>query len=134
MTDEQAVNADSHEPLKSQRVYYRHNQTGDRGYIVKREGKDAIRRDRPNVDDYTFQLGDWVAEVADARKFTEIQIAAVQFEADKKLCWALGLPTLSRREWVDVPEKQRFDWMKEGPKTPERSGLYTLIGDYLRSL
>lgn len=123
-----------YEPTKAQRVYYRHNQTGDRGYLVRREGRDAIRRDRPNIDDYTFQLGDWNKEVVEAKRFTEVQIAIIQFEADKKLCWALGLPALGKREWIDLTEKARLDWMKEGPKTPERAGLYKLVGEYLRSL
>lgn len=122
------------EPPKAQRVYFRHNMTGDRGYAVRREGKEAIRRDRPAIDDYTFQLSEWVKESPETKKFTDAQIAAVQFEADKKLCWALGLPALAKREWIDLPEKQRVDWLKDGPKTPERAGLYKLVGEYLRSL
>lgn len=128
------ITPDHVEPTRVNRVYYRHSQTGDRGYKVIREGRVAIRRDRPNIDDYTFQIGDWNAEVVDAKRFTEAQIAAIQFEADKKLCWALGLPALGKREWIDLQEKARLDWMREGPKTPERAGLYKLVGEYLRSL
>jgi hypothetical protein len=57
----------------------------------------------------------------------------VQFEADKKLCWALGLADLSKREWADMTEKQRLAWLRTGPQAPSRAGLYKSIGDYMRA-
>jgi hypothetical protein len=121
-----------YEPTKDARVYYRHNQTADRGYLVRREGKDAIRRDRPALDDYTFKLDEWNKEAPETAKYSALQIAMVQFEADRKLCWALGLADLSKREWVDMTEKQRLAWIKDGPKAASRAGLYKAIGDHMR--
>jgi hypothetical protein len=120
------------DPLKDARVYYRHNQTGDRGFLVTREGREAIRRDRPAIDDYTFELKDWNKEAPETARYSDLQIAMVQFEADRKLCWAIGLADLSKREWVDMTEKQRLAWLKTGPASPTRAGLYKAIGEHLR--
>lgn len=115
------------EPLATDRVWYQHQQTGDRGYMVKREGRDAIRKDRPMHDDFTFNVAEWALFVDKADRFSAIQIAQVQFEADKKLCWALGMPELAKREWLDLTEKARLKWMKDGPTAPERAKLYAAV-------
>ena len=121
------------EPTRDARIYYRHAQTADRGYLVKREGRDAIQRDRPAIDDYTFELKDWNKEAPETSKFSELHIAMVQFEADRKLCWALGLADLSKREWVDMTEKQRLAWIRTGPQAPTRAGLYKVVADYMKA-
>ena len=121
------------EPLATERVWYRHAETGDRGYAVRRDGRDAIRKDRPAQDDYTFNIGDWKLEVDDKPRFSAVQIAMVQFEADKKLCWALGSPDLAKREWLDLTEKARLKWMKDGPaKSPERAKLFAAVAEAMR--
>lgn len=107
--------ASDYEPLLSERVYYRHTQTGDRGYAVRREGRDGIRKDRPMIDEVSFNLGDWKRELDNTDRFSDVQVAQICFEADKKLCWALGHPELAKREWRDMTEKQRVSWLKDGP-------------------
>jgi hypothetical protein len=129
---------DHYEPPLHERVYYRHFQTGDRGYAVRRLGKDAIRKDRPAIDDVSYNLGDWKREADEIPRFSPIQISQLCFEADKKLCWALGHPDLAKRDWRDMTEKQRLSWTKYGPLTrsPDfalRSGLRTLIQDWAKA-
>lgn len=134
MTD---ATPDYFEPLIHDRVYYRHVDTADRGYAVRRDGKDARRWDRPGNDDFTFDLSKWKRESDEMPKFSEIQTAQICFEADRKLCWALGLPELAKRDWKDMTEKQRLKWVSDGPlqKSPEfklRSGLRDAIQEWAR--
>lgn len=126
------------DPPEAARVYYRHKETSDRGYLVRREGRDAIRYDRgPGVDQHIFKLSDWNLESTATEKYSDMQIAQVCFEADKKLCWALGQLDLSKRDWLnDLTEKGRREWMMTGPPAKavnkERIGLYKAIQAELR--
>lgn len=125
------------EPLESKRSWYRHKQTSDRGYLVKREGRDAIRYDRPAVDQYVHNMDEWEPLSESLPALGLAQVAQICFEADKKLCWALGHIDLSKREWLDLNERVRAKWISEGPvrSSPayaERLKLYTAIrGLYL---
>lgn len=134
MIPEVAKIAQTWDPLPAGRVYMRHKQTSDRGWQVVREGREAVRYDRGEVDQYVFNLTDWQLEADDLPKYTDMQIAMVCFEADKKLCWALGMIDLSKREWLQMTEKARVNWMKDGPpKTAkERVALFTVMRDHLR--
>lgn len=127
------------EPLEAARVWHRHSLTGDRGYPVKRQGRDAMRYDRgPHIDQYSFDLNLWKLEVDKVAEFSAIQIAQVCFEADKKLCWAMGLPELSKREWLDMSEKRRIAWVGKGPLERDagyarRARLYKAIKSELEA-
>lgn len=128
---------DHYEPPLHERLWYRHKDTADRGYAVRREGKDGVRRDRPAVDDVSFTLSDWKREADEMPRFSSIQIAQICFEADKKLCWALGHPDLAKRDWKDMTERQRISWVKDGPlkKSPDypaRSGLRDVISSWAK--
>lgn len=103
------------DPKESERVYYRHLETGDRGYLVEREGKPAIKWDRPMSTDYTHELARWKKEDDAVPLFSAHQIAMVAFVADKEVCRALGMLDVAQRNWLDLSEKQRRDWMKDGP-------------------
>jgi hypothetical protein len=116
-----------YEPTVAERRWYRHSETGDRGYYVRRESRDAIRYDRPATDDYSFDLAKWKIEAVDAPRFTIIQIAQVCFEADKKLCWAMGRQDLARREWLDMTEGARKKWLEDGPTDSTRKAVYEAI-------
>lgn len=123
------------EPPAHERIWYNHAQTGDRGYAVRRDGRDGVRYDRPAVDEVSFNLADWKRAVDDVPTFSAMQIAQVCFEADKKLCWALGQPDLAKREWVDMSEKLRVKWLKDGPPSGaiRRARLYAVIQRELKS-
>lgn len=124
--------ATHYEPLPAERRWYRHSQTGDRGYYVRRESRDAIRYDRPATDDYSFDLANWKIEAEELPRFTIIQIAQVCFEADKKLCWAMGRPDLAKREWLDMTEKARKKWLDDGPTDAVRKAVYDAIQGALK--
>jgi hypothetical protein len=128
------VTADHFEPAPNERVWYNHAQTGDRGYAVRRAGRDGIRYDRPAIDEVSFNLGDWKLQVEPGAEFTDLQIAMVAFEADKKLCWAMGSQDLAKREWIELSEKLRLRWVKDGPPATakRRAKLFAAIQKALR--
>lgn len=117
------------DPKPSDRVYYRHLETGDRGYLVEREGRPAIKWDRPFAGDTSFELTRWKKEDDAVPLFSAHQVAMVAFAADKECCRALGIVDIAQRQWLDLSEKQRRDWMKDGPKAKlgPRRELYEAI-------
>jgi hypothetical protein len=117
------------DPQLSARVYYRHLETGDRGYLVERDGKPAIKWDRPMATDTTHELSKWKLEADATPLFSAHQIAMVAFVADKEACRALGQVDIANRTWLDLTEKQRHDWMKTGPKAKlgPRRDLYEAV-------
>lgn len=129
MTDEAPV----WDPKPSERQYYRHRQTSDRGWLVRREGRPAIRYDRgPDLDMHVFNVGDWEPEREALPLLGPSQVSQICFEADKKLCWALGHHDLAKRDWLELTDKQRSKWMLEGPlkASPayaQRAGLYAAM-------
>jgi len=119
------------DPLPHERQFYRHRDTGDRAYLVRRGGKDCIRLDRGPVHAYdvakVFNEAEWIPEDPHKPKFSEIQIAMVSFEADKALCRQMGEVKKGRREWLNLSDDQRIKWMREGPQEPTRAALYAAI-------
>lgn len=117
------------DPKPADRVYYRHLETGDRGYLVERNGKPAIKWDRPFAGDTSPDLTRWKKEDDAVPLFSQHQIAMVAFAADKECCRALGQVDIAQRVWLDLSEKQRRDWMTDGPKTKvgPRRELYEAI-------
>lgn len=103
------------DPKLSERVYYRHLETGDRGYLVERDGKPAIRWDRI-AGDTTHDLTRWKKEDDALPLFSAHHVAMIAFAADKECCRALGQVDLAQRQWLDLSEKQRRDWITDGPK------------------
>jgi hypothetical protein len=126
--------ADNFDPPEYERMYFRHEKTGDLGYIVRRGGKDMIRMDRPNEELIRPMGQSWLPE-KEARKMNRSQVAQVAFEADKRLCLFLGDGERARREWASLSDRERIAWMNRGPKSPlPRLRLYrsimTALKDY----
>lgn len=119
---------DDHDPEPRDRVWYEHRQTGDRGWMVRRDGKDWIRLDRgPRVERLQpVNPAAW-RQVNDYRPMTEHQLAQVAFEADRKLCFFLGQHERSRKEWESLSDKARIRYVKEGPGGDHRQVLYDAI-------
>lgn len=120
---------------EDQRRYYRDAQTGDRGYLVKRDGKRCIQLDRPNQEIIRRLDDNWLEEDA-TRPITPIAAARIYFEADKALCAALGDQEKGRSDWAKLTDAQRHLWMTEGPKRPMQravlyKGLVKLMEPYL---
>lgn len=106
---------DHYDPPDHERVFYRHTTTGDLGWMVRREGKDHIRLDRPSHEIVRlFKPADWIEE-REHRPLTRLQLTQIAFEADKKLCFFLGKHDLARREWLNLKDEDRIAWSQHGP-------------------
>ncbi len=109
------MNQDNWDPLPHERAFHRHSTTGDLGWLVRREGKDCIRLDRPAQEIVRpFRPDEWIVE-REHRPLTKYQLAQVAFEADKKLCFFLGHHDLSRREWLALKDEPRIAFTNNGP-------------------
>jgi hypothetical protein len=119
------------DPAPGARVYYRHTLTGDRGFHVMRGGKPHVRYDNPMMDrTVPFNPRDWQPETAaESQPLTIAALGRVAFEADRALCLALGLHRESRKEWLQMPESERVDFMMKGPASahPDRAKLFSLV-------
>jgi hypothetical protein len=104
--------------------WYRHDRTGQRGYLVETADGPRIRIDNPAVE-ITRPLGDGWEEEADLPPINERQIRMVAFEADRALCRVMGLHREAKREWIDLKDEERIKWNSEGP--PKRSDTCSLL-------
>jgi hypothetical protein len=123
------------DPTPAERAYYRSHKDGQRAYLVRRNGKDMLRLDRP-MEEILHQLdGNWQADVS-IPPLSVHAIAAVAFAADRALCKATGVQLKAHQgEWLSMKEQARIDWMNEGPKTGDiRDDLYDAIMGTLRKL
>lgn len=119
---------DHWDPPEHERQYFRSAQTGDRGWLVRRDGKDYMKLDRKaEVIERLYREGEWIEEAPEMADFTAIQIAMVTFEADKALCKQLGDTKKARREWLNLLDEQRIQWMNDGPQEPRRKRLYQAV-------
>jgi hypothetical protein len=120
---------DAHwDPADHERSYYRHVMTGDLGWMVRRDGKDCIRLDRPNQEIVKpFREQEWIPE-HEHRPITRLQLVQIAYEADRKLCFFLGLHADARKEWASMREQDRLRWAQHGPGAgPGRQLLFTRI-------
>lgn len=101
------------DPLPEAREWYRHSTTGDRGYRVRREGKDAIRLDRPEQELIQPMHG-WIRDEY-GTTFPAEQIARVAFAADRAVCGIVGEHSISRQLWQDLREQDRIKFIRNGP-------------------
>lgn len=130
MTEAQQVGSPDYDPPEAKRDWYRHKQTSDRGWLVRRNFRDAIRYDRgPLVDQCVFNLTDWERIKEQLAPLSAHHIAQICFEADKAFCRALGHIDLAQRQWVDLSERVRVKWieggpLKNSPAYPERLKFY----------
>lgn len=115
------------DPHPHQRVWYRSAVTGDRGWMVIRDGVDSIKLDRPNQEIVRpYYSSEWAAE-KEHRPMTIAQVAQVAFAADRQLCTALQLYGQGKTQWIDLPEEKKIRWYNEGPKNPVRAKLYLAV-------
>lgn len=123
------------DPKPADREWWRHSQTGDRGYRVRRNGKDMVRLDRPEELLQTLvENGQWVRDEYGSL-FVPEQIARVAFAADRAMCVLVGLHAESRTVWQDLPDKVRHSFVAHGPPKsahPARRRLYDAIVEALQ--
>lgn len=122
------------EPKPSERTYYRSTLDGQRAYIVKVDGEEMLRLDRPGEEIYRKLNGEWKPD-AQAYLASAHQIAKVAFIADCALCGVIGEHPQSKRDWLNVKEKERIRFMKEGPGVGGiRDELFAAITKCLKEL
>ncbi len=108
MTDVDRWDPDPHE-----KEWYREVVSGQRGWKVIRNGEPRIRLDYKE-DIHKKLSAEWTPD-NEKRDMTPAQVAQVCFEADKKLCFFIGLPENSRKLWIDLHEEKRRQWIEAGP-------------------
>jgi hypothetical protein len=105
------------DPKPSERSYYRSREDGQRAYLVKRNGVDMLRLDRPMQEllvDLTKESGKWL-EDKQTYPVSAHQAAKIAFVADRALCSVLGERFEAKEEWINVKEKERIRFMEDGP-------------------
>lgn len=122
------------DPLPAQREFYRHRLTGDLGWLVRREGREAIRYDRGDFDqtiriqrDDKGAIIDWLPEKPPA-PLNDYHLGMIAWQADCELQRHLG--ELSRiKQWRDMREEERAKWIRSGPDggSPMRQEVYQAI-------
>ncbi len=126
---------DEWDPEPGKRVWYENAQTGDRGWLVRRDGKDAIRLDRGTLEELRPMRSDEWRQVQNYRPLNRHAITTVAFAADKALNLVLGDHEKSRTEWASLSQAKRKAWMNVGPTDPAiRAELYAAIMKVLSPL
>ncbi len=115
------------DPKPSERIYYRSHNTGDLGYLVRRDGKDQVRLDRPEQEIVIpFRTGEWDPEQK-LPGLNRMQKAQIAWEADCKLRYFLGDHQGARKTWLSLREKERIDYAEDGPEEPASKLLWRAI-------
>lgn len=135
--------AENFDPEPGDRIYVRSERTGDLGWMVRRDGVEMVRLDRPSQEIIRQMSPEWV-QVVDHRPCSHAQVVQVAFMADKALCALLGLYEESgpkrdrltgpsaKKDWRDLNERQLIAWLEEGPSNPPiRRILYNSIVNVL---
>lgn len=129
MTEADAVPEleDHWDPPPDERTYYREGGGGQLGWLVRRNGRDCIRLDRA-TQELIVPIKGWEPDTSH-KPLTLAHVAQVTFEADRALCRYIGIQAQTRKQWIDMREPERIDWMKHGPDTadPIRRSLYVSI-------
>lgn len=126
----------SENPLPEERTYVRHFKTGDRAYLIRRNGQVLVKFDRPNdPTERAFQAFEWVPDT-ETRPFTRSEVAQIAHAADQRLCKALGLQREARVEWAHLLDEVKRDRVSGvGPEGNEaRGGLYRAIFKFFKPM
>ena len=116
------------DPTPQERVWYRDATSGQLGWMVRRDGEDKIRLDRP-LEEICLKYipGAWKAQT-EHRPLNPAEVAQVAFAADCRLSRAIGIVENSKKEWQSLDDDQRIAWMSTGPtKDPLRAELFRAI-------
>jgi hypothetical protein len=129
MSKKTAEAPDEWDPKEHEKEWYRNIISGQRGWKVTRKGDPRVR-----LADYTNDVnrkldGDWVPD-DEKRKMTRAQVGQICFEADKKLCFFIGLKENATKQWNDLHEEKRREWIESGPRVhPVRKA----VGEAIRA-
>jgi len=126
------------DPKPSERVWFRHRQNGQLGYLIERDGKTKIRLDRAS-DPYAirpYNPDEWLPMVTHTRVPRQA-VAAIQWAADRALLRALGAHREAGRDWHGLTDAQRVEFMDKGPGKlhgEERRKVWEAIKEATRAL
>lgn len=115
------------DPTPAERSYYRSNADGQRGFLVRRGGKDMIRYDRPGEEilrPYHESL--WKVD-ADVRPMSIGQAAEIAHVADQKLCYFLGEHKAAKLAWSAMKDEDRRLFIQKGPPGDARQAVYRAV-------
>lgn len=125
------------DPSPAERSWYTHRDTGDRGWLVRRDGRDCIRLDRGPHIDQTQRFGPtWVPDTGH-RPLNLSQAARVAYAAYQELMRAQGAHGPSQRDWLALSDLERAAWLQgESPAdaTPEAASLHSSMWAFLSRL
>lgn len=117
------------DPKPTQREWYRHVMTGERGFRIVRNGMDRVQVARQGENlDRPLDPREWTRET-EQRPYSVAQIAQVAHAADAILCRHIGLYETARKKWADLTDEQKQRWYEGGPRHPKRQKLYRSIMD-----
>ena len=119
------------DPEPGQRVYVQSSRSGEQGWIVKRDGVDKVRLNRPNQEILLPFGGEWT-QLVEHRRASHAQLVQVAYEADRALLRLLGEYQKAKVEFRDLKEKAVVAWLEDGPTEPPiRQLLYRTVLDLL---
>lgn len=102
-------------------AWYRNRMDGQRGKLLRKEGKVYVKLDRPNQEILVpYYEGEWMPE-QETRKLNWFHTAKISFAADRELCKALGLHDRAGVEWESLREEDRQLWAERGPNTDPKT-------------
>ena len=105
---------DNYDPDPDKREWWRNNATGEKGYLVRRNGVEKVRLDRPQEEILrSFKGNAWTIDrdLKPLMLHTEAQMCHV---IDQKLLVNLGYHDEADREWHELSEPERIRFMREG--------------------
>jgi hypothetical protein len=105
-----------------ERVWYAHRTTGERAYLVLRDGREWMHLDRPTEALRAF-TGDWVRDT-EFRPIAIGQLAQVAYVAHQELCRVVGDHGQTQKAWVALSDAERRPWLDgTGPAEPKEARL-----------
>jgi hypothetical protein len=118
------------DPAPENRVYYRHIDSGQRAFLVIREGQERLRIDHGPNTDVVVPLDPtrWSID-KESRPLNRAHLGEIAFVADRALCVRLARHVEARVQWRDLSDKERADFIEKGPRAfgampPIRVELY----------
>jgi hypothetical protein len=108
------------DPEPAEREWYSHRQTGDRGWLVERDGRKMVHLDRKDQGGFEelrpFDENSWEKRV-EPKVLIRNQAAQIAWAADRQLMQFLGKPQEAKMKWLELHENKRIAWVARGPGT-----------------
>lgn len=115
------------DPPKHERKYYRHVETGDRGYLIFVDGDIVMKYDRgPQAPWTEWKKEKWV-EDEQILPMSEMQVAEIAYLTVGRYNYYAGNHAKARRKWESLREEERIHWMKKGPDDPQARKWYDAV-------